>query len=337
MIDKLQITEKSKIYVLCPSNLKTGGTELLHQLVASLLSFNKNAYIAYYLEGKYDSDRPTPEAFEKYIGDQWCRVNEIEDAPDNVAIFPETSLGKSKKLHKLQKCAWWLSVDNYIVMKGMHNRLKQYGIMSYLKHLVLNDYFNDDIIATIPVHLFQSFYAADFVRSKGVSDDSLFYLSDYINDIYMMDFDHRDRKNIVAYNPKKGIEYTKKIISSAPDISWVPIVNMTDDEVKNLLGTAKVYIDFGNHPGKDRIPREAAMSGCCVITDLKGSAAYEQDVPIPSKYKFKDVDRNIPAVISQIEYCFDEYETATREFDRYRMVIKDEKREFDKCVKYIFL
>lgn len=26
---------------------------------------------------------------------------------------------------------------------------------------------------------------------------------------------------------------------------------------------AKVYIDFGFHPGKDRIPREAVMCGAC--------------------------------------------------------------------------
>lgn len=336
MIDKLRITEKSKIYVLCPSNLKTGGTELLHQLVASLLSLNKNAYIAYYLEGNYNSKKPTPEAFKKYIGDHWCLVSDIEDEPYNVAVFPETSLGKSKKYHKLQKCAWWLSVDNYNVMKGMKNRLTQYGIMSFIKHLFLNDYFNDKTIITIPVHFFQSYYAADFARSKGVKDDALFYLSDYINDIYIKPFDHNDRKNIVAYNPKKGIEFTQKLILSSPNITWVPIINMSNDEVRKLLDTAKVYIDFGNHPGKDRIPREAAMSGCCVITDLKGSAAYEQDVPIPSKYKFDDIDNNIPEIIMRINYCFDNYEEATQEFDKYRLLIEGEKQEFEKCVKKVF-
>lgn len=337
MIDKLHITEKSKIYVLCPSNLKTGGTELLHQLVASLLSLNKNAYVAYYLEGKYDSNKPTPEAFIKYIGDHWCLVNNIEDEPDNIAIFPETGLGKSKKYHRLQKCAWWLSVDNYNVMKGMRSRLEQFGVMSFLKHLLLNDYFNDKTITTIPVHFFQSYYAADFAQSKGVKDDSLFYLSDYINDIYIKPFNTVGREDIVAYNPKKGIEFTEKLISSAPNISWAPIINMTNDEVKKLLDTAKVYIDFGNHPGKDRIPREAAMSGCCVITDLKGSAAYEQDVPIPAKYKFNDIDSNIPEVIKQIKYCFDNYEAATQEFDSYRTFIKEEKRGFDERVKEIFV
>lgn len=336
MIDKLHLTEKSKIYVLCPSNLKTGGTELLHQLVASLLTLNKNACIAYYLEGKYDAKNPTPYAFKKYIGEHWCLVNDIEDAADNVAIFPETSFGKSKKYHKLQKCAWWLSVDNYNVMKGMSNRLKKYGIKSFIKHLALNDYFDDSTITTIPVHLFQSYYAADFAKAKGVHNDALFYLSDYINDIYIKPYVKEHRANVVAYNPKKGIEFTKKLISSAQDISWVPIINMTNEEVRNLLGTAKVYIDFGNHPGKDRIPREAAMSGCCVITDLKGSAAYKEDVPIPSQFKFEDVDGNIPDVIRQIKNCLEHYEEVTKEFDAYRDFIKGEKQEFQDCVKNIF-
>lgn len=336
MINKLCITDKSKIYVLCPSNLKTGGTELLHQLVSSLLSLNKNAYIAYYLEGKYDAKKPTPDAFDKYVGGHWCLVNDIEDKPENVAIFPETGLGKSKKFHKLQKCAWWLSVDNYNVMKGMSNRLKQYGIKSFIKHLALNDYFNDKTITTIPVHFFQSYYAADFARSKGVKEDALFYLSDYINDMYIKPINTTGRENIVAYNPKKGIEFTRKLISSAPDISWVPIVNMTNEEVRNLLDRAKIYIDFGNHPGKDRIPREAAISGCCIITDLKGAAAYEQDVPIPSKFKFDDSDENIPKVIKEIRNCLENYENVTHEFDEYRLFIKGEKQRFEECVKKIF-
>ena len=28
----------------------------------------------------------------------------------------------------------------------------------------------------------------------------------------------------------------------------------------------KLYIDFGGFPGKDRLPREAVMHDCCIIT-----------------------------------------------------------------------
>ena len=30
--------------------------------------------------------------------------------------------------------------------------------------------------------------------------------------------------------------------------------------LRDLFGSSKLYIDFGEHPGRDRIPREAAAS-----------------------------------------------------------------------------
>jgi len=63
---------------------------------------------------------------------------------------------------------------------------------------------------------------------------------------------------------------------------------MPREEVIKLLQKAKVYIDFDYHPRKDRLPREAAILGCCVITRKRGSAKFFEDVPIPDEYKFED-------------------------------------------------
>lgn len=82
---------------------------------------------------------------------------------------------------------------------------------------------------------------------------------------------------------------------------------MTRDEVAKLLSTAKVYIDFGNHAGKDRIPK-AAISGCCVITGKDGSAKFYEDVPIDEEFKFKTINKNIPLIVEKIKHCFDNYE-----------------------------
>ena len=110
----------------------------------------------------------------------------------------------------------------------------------------------------------------------------------------------------MLYNPKKGIEFTRQLIEAAPDLNWVPLENMSNEEVRGKLKTSKVYIDFGDHPGKDRFPREAAISGCCVITGKRGSAAYD-DVPIPE------------------------------DFDGYRSTIKAEKNKFIEDVRSIFM
>ena len=60
---------------------------------------------------------------------------------------------------------------------------------------------------------------------------------------------------------------------------------MTEREVEDCLSQAKVYIDFGGHPGKDRIPREAALCGCCVVTGRRGAAGNDVEVPINQSYK----------------------------------------------------
>lgn len=107
---------------------------------------------------------------------------------------------------------------------------------------------------------------------------------------------------------------------------------MTAEEVHALLCRAKCYIDFGNHPGQDRIPREAAAAGCCVITDRRGSAANDMDVPIPTTYKFDDVPQAIPAILSCIRDCLADYEGHTRDFDSYRAMIAGQKEQFRRDV-----
>ena len=91
---------------------------------------------------------------------------------------------------------------------------------------------------------------------------------------------------------------------------------------------SKAYIDFGNHPGKDRLPREAAINGCCVITDRRGSAAFSQDVPIPDEYKFEDTDDNIPQIVDKINDTLSNYNNKKHDFDEYRNKILAEHQQF---------
>mgnify|MGYP001626387956 FL=1 len=166
----------------------------------------------------------------------------------------------------------------------------------------------------------------------------IYYLSDYLNPNFLSNKAELSKKvNIVVFNPKKGISFTKKIISSATDIEFVPLANMTREQVIETLQKAKVYIDFGNHPGKDRIPREAAILGCCVITGKRGSAAFFEDVPIPDEYKFEDKEENIPKIIEKIKDCFDNFEKRYQDFDYYRQVIKNEPIKFLEDLKKIFV
>ena len=97
-----------------------------------------------------------------------------------------------------------------------------------------------------------------------------------------------------------------------------------------------LYIDFGNHPGKDRLPREVALNGCCVITGRRGAAKNDVDIPIPNGYKF---DENLvppQQIIDRIRYVLDNYETCVKEMNDYRKHILLEKEEFEQQIISLF-
>ncbi|MFR0586618.1 hypothetical protein [Lactobacillus porci] len=331
------------VYVLCPKGVKTGGPELLHQLVftINMLNIGPRAYLTYTSE----TSGATPvEAYREYIGDSGIEQEQIEDKSENVIVFPETSLNLMRNFRNAKKYIWWLSVDNFLAKERVSTfsgYRKERGVLRAIKHALTGDlYSTDAAIGSAEKHLCQSAYAIGYVKSRGISDDKIVYLADYINDMYVensSEYAKCDKISRVLYNPKKGKEFTQKLIDAAPNnIEWVPLINLTNAQVADYLSTSKLYIDFGNHPGMDRFPREAAICGCCVITDKRGSAKFKEDVNIPDQYKFEDKEENIPAILEQIEYCLDNYDVAIKDFENYRNIIKGQKAKFVEDVNKIF-
>ena len=336
----ININENSKIYILCPAYIKTGGPELLHQLTYELNNNNYNAYITYYGFDENDKNYTCPD-FKKYI-DSFKTIKEIDDNDNNIIISPEsvTAIKFMEQFNECKKVIWWLSVDNFTKHFGIIKPIQTFGIKRFIK-LVLDRklIYNFKKIKNVPYHLCQSHYAIDFLKLKKISNENIAYLSDYISKEYL-EINEKDwpkKENIVLYNPKKGYKYTKKIINQAKNIKFIPIQNLTTEEVKSLLLKSKVYIDFGNHPGKDRFPREAAVCGCCVITGKKGSANYHNHVPIDDEFKFEGNKSNITSIIEKINNCLNDYDNEIKKFEEYREFIYGEKDNFKKDVKTIFM
>ena len=152
----------------------------------------------------------------------------------------------------------------------------------------------------------------------------------YLNTDYDLYSSHSIRENVVLYNPVKGIEHTNEIINRCygSNFTFVKIENLTRTEIRDLALQSKVYIDFGHHPGKDRIPREMAACGCIVITGNEGTAQSDIDVPIgPRKFKMVDGKYNYESIKSQIESDMNNYMAGFLDEHqiKYRMDIKSEK------------
>ncbi|HEW8713391.1 TPA: hypothetical protein V1D49_000760 [Streptococcus pneumoniae] len=327
------INDQSIIYVACPYFNKTGGTELVHQLVYSINHFCGKAIVAYY--GSESAPNKVNPAFREYVS-TFVDIKDVIDSLDNIIILPEINPDLAANLESIQKAVWWMSVDNYLKRNGILGSLEHFGLLRTIKLFVkgnikIGGYRIDKEIP----HLYQSEYAKQFLLAKGVK--KYYRLSDYLNESYIQRSISTDtKKDVILYNPKKGIEFTRELIKQAPELTFSPIENMSTEQVKKLLSKSKVYIDFGNHPGKDRFPREAAISGCCVITGKRGSAKYYKDIPIPDSYKFEDTVENIPNIIETLKSCLKNYDKHTVDFEKYQQYIKSEHDLFERDVKELF-
>ena len=307
-----------RFYIACSANYVTGGTELLHQLSWHLSNRGVENYMLY--RDVNPALSPTADVFVKY---QVIPVSCFVDDESSVLVLPETMLEMVNLCLKGTIVIWWLSVDNYVehYKHKIHQqgRIDVYGLKE--KQNV--------------VHFVQSRYAKEFVEKQlGVENAS--YLKDFINDdiihIALQYNKQLPRENICLYNPKKGAENLKNIQNRCrEDIEWIPLTGLSPNQVAMLMCRAKVYIDFGSHPGKDRIPREAAVCGCCIITNWVGSAAYSEDVGIPEKYKLSDM-QDYDKVLDTIYDLVDNYQERVEEYKGYVTSILGEKEEFFKEV-----
>lgn len=301
-------------YIVCPAKIQSGGPELAHQMCCELNKLGKNAYMYYAESNRLEPvDVDAPQKYLKYKTTHVTDIREVENG-DNIVIVPEAATAWISGIKNCKKALWWMSVDNYI-----HNTKE--------KDL-------PQIRENVDIHLVQSKYAYEYVENTvGVSEDKIIYVSDYIGEKFLLDIPEVKRMNIALYNPKKGLERIKPVIENTSDfLKWIPLINLSEEDMIAYMHISKIYVDFGNHPGKDRIPREAAACGCCVVTNRRGSATYYEDVSIPDKYKIDD-ESNIIMISSILNKICTDYNNVHKDFNDYREKIFNEKEKFCKEIE----
>ncbi len=91
------------------------------------------------------------------------------------------------------------------------------------------------------------------------------------------------------------------------------------------------YIDFGPHPGMDRLPREAALAGCVVITNREGAANFDNDVGLPPEFKFAHFD--VDKIYSLIKDCCTKHDEYAKKLDKYKSWILGQRNQMKVCVE----
>lgn len=339
----IKINQSSKIYVLAPAGTVTGGTELLHQLVSFLRDHRRDAYMVYF----GDKPHEVPSDYRCY---NIAHVDDVIDSPENIVVVPEGEFYRISLYKKTQKILWWLSVDNFYALNktkispfdyvdydftGGYRRLLKSILLFFIgKNRFSSSFSVRELSELDMVNAYQSEYAQGWLLKHNFRN--VVPLKDYINIDHCSNVDFSDRDNIVVYNPRKGLLYTQELINATPDLKWVPLQGMTRAQVIQTIRRAKLYVDFGSHPGKDRLPRECAMNGCCIITGRRGSARYFEDVPLDEKYKFDEKTAKVEDIVKTIRWVLSNYEEAIQDYAYYRTCIKMEKDEFESQICRIF-
>lgn len=332
------------IYVISSSN-RTGGPELLHQFVHRINKIRSGSAKIYY------TDTNIAENFEYFS--QYITKNdityEIEDRPENVIVVPETFTAHLRRFSHARKVVWWLSVDNYFLNYGQSRESWLGQTAMWLRRIKRRYYYRDNAlnyeeIKRVNHHWFQSYYAKETLyQVLGIEG---MMLSDYISETIIPsnnDLENApERDNVVLYNPKKGLSYTKEVIQHfikrypSNRVVFIPLVGLSKQDMKELFLKSKLYMDFGYHPGKDRIPREACVNGCVIITNKKGSAKNALDIPIDLTYKIDFKDKSEFWIVSNlINDIMENFDSHTNAFFAYRNMITAEKNRFDADVERI--
>ena len=324
-----ELMRAKKILVICPAHVCTAGPEALHQLVATLNELGQAAAIVYH---PFNKIAKTPVPYLSYH----VPVARYQDEQGDLIIFPEIMPVDALKVKKAQAAIWWMSVNNYTCVRYV-NRLRDK--IRYIKNVVKGKRPLLGIRALKKLqHFAQSDYALTFLKQHGIdalmlSDPIPYYTEKSYLDQLGRTINASQRNNVVRYNPKKGQAVIKKLMAALPHIHFIPVQNLNRSQLAEAFLTAKVYVDFGHHPGKDRLPREAAVHGCCVITGRYGSAANAVDVPIPERYK---LDVNVSNFVTQfdqmIQEIFNHFERCTTDFNEYRAIIAQEPEAFRRQV-----
>lgn len=270
--------------ILCPASARTGGPEALFQLsdamvdsgidarmwlaseeeLAMLTSAQQQGQGFHNTAYKLDHRETTIDEYKKYKTVPF-RGWPIPDGAQ--IVLAEVYIHLLPFFSRSNVLVWWLSVDN--AFKALSN-------------INLNQLRAPNIR-----HAAQSNYASNFLTGIGIRSTPL---TDYTvtNDTPLQPIG--ERKKVVAINTSPKVitpidRLTNEIALIDPSIEVRQVNSMSRQDVYELFGAARLFIDLGSFPGRDRMCREALALGANVLISNTGAGGVHNDFLIPDAYR----------------------------------------------------
>ena len=331
----METTEiKRKYYIFTPADYCSGGPEALHQLSYYMRKCGLDAYTVYY-EYTGFREAQTAERYKQYEV-VVARYEDVEDVKDYCVIAPENAPWCLNGFKKAQKCIWWLSVAYNQLKEGEWVEKAVYQKRRILGQSVGN-YRNMAFNPKDCWHLCGSKYAFEYVRLR-FPQSYVEYLVEPISlDFLRMGNSDlpKERKDIVLYNPAKPSERMSQLLKRGK-FNYVPLKGFTPVGLAEMYKKAKLYVDFGEFGGPERMPKEAVFFGCNILVANHNAAANDFDVAIPQKYKVED-DATVEQIESRIADMLEHYDIQHVDFLLFKTKVENLEENFYKHIKNVFL
>lgn len=344
-IVKKLVLDKTSIVYIFDKGSRTGGGEALFQLRLDLENLGYHCKIVSKNREVYNT--PLPDKFKKYVKskDDFCLPEDVADDSKNCLIVPEVATTFLFEYKNIQKVIWWLSSRYYDGKCRIENRPEflRYQIMA------IGDvarFVAKSMIRLLKYHRFkyplnQAYNIAGYNHVKEILSNH--YKVDSVLLIHSIgiDFlergmytDSANREDFVLYNPKKPSKIVCKLLERKK-YHFIPIQGMTVEQMVSLFRKSKVYIDFGQFPGPERLPKETVFNGVNVIVGKRNTACNYQDVMVPEQFKISP-NASIEEVEEKIDLLLRDYEKYLPLYDSYRNMVQNMENNYYKQLKDIF-
>ena len=332
----------SNVLIFCPE-VPSGGPEALHQLAYMIRQHGGSAQMVYtgpksnaYIDGDTLHCTLSPETtIQRHFSAYMPIVAENAKLDDKtLLIYPEVMTRQAKEWPVAQfgthRAVWWLSVDSAFHCNE-----------SFCEEEYRSEYFKNSSL----IHLYQSAHAREFLKANGAQN--YYPLFDFTDRDFVFQSQIKSgfseieaRRKTICFFPRKGGPLAELFVKSfdweAIGVEFLPIQDMTKIQVRDALFRSKIYIDFGFHPGKDRVPREAAIAGSLILLMAVGAAKQFEDHPLDRYYLFNEQEVASgdlqKKVLDMIENCKKHYEKQRI----YRQSVLWEHEQFSMQVRSLF-
>lgn len=262
--------------------------------------------------------------------------DKIEDVAGNFVIAPENAPWCLNGFRKAKKCIWWLSVAYNHVNKGTMKERLVHLKRKTLKQNVDN-YRNVDFNLRNCWHLCGSKYAYLEVRNRFPKSVVEYMVEPISLDFLLMDNSNvsQERESIVLYNPAKPSKRMSELLVRGK-FNYVPLEGLAPIGLAEMYKKSKLYVDFGEFGGPERMPKEAVYFGCNILVAKHNAASNDFDVAIPEKYKVGDGE-DIERVERRIADMLDNYEKQKSDFLPFKTKVENLEKVFCDYIQKVFV